>query len=100
MQHGEMTYRDPVTKGQPDPFVGVQNRTILHIGLVADTDDIVITAHDRVVPDTRLVSENDRTDDRGAIRHKIITTELDPSLSQGLDHDLVLYWMARVNMCR
>ncbi|MGH8728302.1 MAG: hypothetical protein ACREV9_09125 [Burkholderiales bacterium] len=66
--------------------VGMQHRAILHVGVLSDRDEIVVAAHDRVVPNRHVVFEYHRPDHDRILGDKVIAAALDFLISERIDH--------------
>jgi hypothetical protein len=91
VQHGEMADRDIATEGQQDAGVGVQDGAVLHVGVFADGDDVVVAAHHDVEPDAGVLLQNHRTDDGGVVGDEpVFAVKFDLAVAERVDHRILL----------
>ena len=55
VEHDLVTHGDIFADGQGQPWVSVQDGTVLDVGIFADGDDLVITANHSVEPDADVM---------------------------------------------
>ena len=69
--------------------VDVQDRTILHVGGLADAHDVVLRADHDLEPDVRVGLQRDGADQGRVVRDKVVrAAQFDPLVADGVEgHD-------------
>jgi len=69
MQHHHMANRHIFTDDQLQPGIGMQHRSVLHIGILANRDQIGVATQGRIEPDAGIVLQPDAPDQGGIGRN-------------------------------
>lgn len=72
VQHRHVADSDVVTNGERCTGVGVHDYAILNIAVGTDMDGFIVATYHHVEPDADIIFENDRADDAGIGRDKML----------------------------
>ncbi len=86
MQHDLVSHAYVAGQSQRNARIGMKHRTVLNVDVFSDGDDVVVSPHDAVEPDARVVFQNDRADHDGIVGNEVIAAGFYFSLIQGVEH--------------